>query len=488
MIKLAATGFVGRWSASGWPPCLPAATRRRPTARRRQGQRQRQGKAKKKGEREPRGELRKAYDLLRRLRADDGSRGPPRGAAPRLDRPRGQALPRWPEGLRARATTFLAREYGAAAHDLARAVDHARNAARFDRRRPRPAAALRRLRPRGHRRAGPPRPEPRLRADRLAWATGKRTPGSEVLRQGGPRPLQRRAARRRGRPRRAGRRARPRGRGDDPRARAPRPGRRRTAGRAEAIRASSAAAAERACPSRPRPRGPSRAPTRARRCRRLLPAGVSRRSIDQGASRPRPRRRPGPFRPETPSRRGQSHHGLAEPHRTLRLVLPRHGGDRLHPALPAALPRREGALGPRDRDRLDAGGAVGPGPVPGRTLVRPDRLAQAVPGRRAGGAGRSRPCFLRGAHGVVWLGFLVILFAENGICRAVVESLSGAEAAALARQAGGRRRPRGPPVLEADRHRRWWPCSGAGCRSGTASARSCCRLRSCRAWPSSPRS
>ena len=40
--------------------------------------------------------------------------------------------------------------------------------------------------------------------------------------------------------------------------------------------------------------------------------------------------------------------------------------------------------------------------------------------------------FLRDAHGLVWVGFLVILFAENGICRAVVESLSGAEAAALA--------------------------------------------------------
>jgi MFS family permease len=39
---------------------------------------------------------------------------------------------------------------------------------------------------------------------------------------------------------------------------------------------------------------------------------------------------------------------------------------------------------------------------------------------------------LRGAHGLVWVGFLVVLFAENGIGRAVVESLSGAEAAALA--------------------------------------------------------
>jgi MFS family permease len=44
--------------------------------------------------------------------------------------------------------------------------------------------------------------------------------------------------------------------------------------------------------------------------------------------------------------------------------------------------------------------------------------------------------FLRGAENIVWLGFLVVLFAENGICRAVVESLSGAEAAALAPQGG----------------------------------------------------
>ena len=40
---------------------------------------------------------------------------------------------------------------------------------------------------------------------------------------------------------------------------------------------------------------------------------------------------------------------------------------------------------------------------------------------------------LRGGHGVFWLGLLVVLFAENGVCRAVIESLSGAEAASLAR-------------------------------------------------------
>ncbi len=39
---------------------------------------------------------------------------------------------------------------------------------------------------------------------------------------------------------------------------------------------------------------------------------------------------------------------------------------------------------------------------------------------------------LRGAQGLVWIGFVVVLFAENGIGRAVVESLSGAEAASLA--------------------------------------------------------
>jgi MFS family permease len=40
--------------------------------------------------------------------------------------------------------------------------------------------------------------------------------------------------------------------------------------------------------------------------------------------------------------------------------------------------------------------------------------------------------FLHDAQGIFWIGLLVILFAENGIGRAVVESLAGAEAAALA--------------------------------------------------------
>ena len=84
---------------------------------------------------------------------------------------------------------------------------------------------------------------------------------------------------------------------------------------------------------------------------------------------------------------------------------------------------------------------------------RPWRRCRAWPSSRSdsgrtGSAGASRswsprsrwppwrPCSCRGAHEAVWLGFLVILFAENGICRAVVESLSGAEAAALAPTGG----------------------------------------------------
>jgi MFS family permease len=41
--------------------------------------------------------------------------------------------------------------------------------------------------------------------------------------------------------------------------------------------------------------------------------------------------------------------------------------------------------------------------------------------------------WLRGAQSAVWIAVLVVLFAENGACRAVVESLAGAEAAHLAR-------------------------------------------------------
>jgi hypothetical protein len=93
-------------------------------------------KVKKKGEPKkpggPGGELRKAYDLLRRLRADDGTAGRPEE---RLRDWTDRAAALYRNGLKAlnAGDPAVAREYGVAAHDLARAVDHARNAARFDR-------------------------------------------------------------------------------------------------------------------------------------------------------------------------------------------------------------------------------------------------------------------------------------------------------------------------------------------------------------------
>src|SRR5690242_13946785 len=80
------------------------------------------------------------------------------------------------------------------------------------------------------------------------------------------------------------------------------------------------------------------------------------------------------------------------------------------------------------------------------TLAALSGLAQFPLGIWSDRVGRRKPFLLaaltalavstvliRWAQGPVWLGLLVVLFAENGVCRAVVESLSGAEAAAIAR-------------------------------------------------------
>ncbi len=91
--------------------------------------------AKKKGEPGPAGDLTKAYDLLRRLRASDSSVGRPEE---RIREWTERATKYYRDGTKALDTgdEFLAHEYGAIAHDLARATDHARNAALLDRRDP----------------------------------------------------------------------------------------------------------------------------------------------------------------------------------------------------------------------------------------------------------------------------------------------------------------------------------------------------------------
>jgi hypothetical protein len=88
-------------------------------------------KAKKKEDRGPAGDLKRAYDLLRRIKADGRSSGRPEE---RLRDWTDRATRLYRDGVRAaeKGDDRLAHEYGASAHDLARAVDHARNAALFD--------------------------------------------------------------------------------------------------------------------------------------------------------------------------------------------------------------------------------------------------------------------------------------------------------------------------------------------------------------------
>ncbi len=88
-------------------------------------------KAKKKEDRGPGGEMKKAYDLLRRLRSDGRNVGRPEE---RLKDWTERATRIYRDAVRAfeKGDERKAREYGVAAHDLARAVDHARNAAMFE--------------------------------------------------------------------------------------------------------------------------------------------------------------------------------------------------------------------------------------------------------------------------------------------------------------------------------------------------------------------
>ncbi|HMB02965.1 MAG TPA: hypothetical protein VKP69_04395, partial [Isosphaeraceae bacterium] len=87
---------------------------------------------KKKGEHGPGGDLKKAYDLLRRLRSDGRTTG---RSEERLRDWTERATKLYRDGLKAHEAgdPRLAHEYGAAAHDLARAIDHARNAAQYER-------------------------------------------------------------------------------------------------------------------------------------------------------------------------------------------------------------------------------------------------------------------------------------------------------------------------------------------------------------------
>src|SRR5436305_23910 len=79
------------------------------------------------------------------------------------------------------------------------------------------------------------------------------------------------------------------------------------------------------------------------------------------------------------------------------------------------------------------------------TLAALAGLAQFPVGVWSGHVGRRKPFLIVAlailavatlllplVHGVILLGWIVVLFAENGLCRAIVESLAGAEATHLA--------------------------------------------------------
>jgi hypothetical protein len=87
--------------------------------------------AKKKEAKDFGGDMKKAYDLLRRLRSDNRNVGRPEE---RLKDWTERATRLYRDALKAygRGEEHQAREFGVAAHDLARAVDHARNAATFE--------------------------------------------------------------------------------------------------------------------------------------------------------------------------------------------------------------------------------------------------------------------------------------------------------------------------------------------------------------------
>ena len=117
LIALGSSSLLGLALAAAMPPEPPQG----PPA----------PKAKKKEDRDPGGEMKKAYDLLRRLRSDNRSVGRPEE---RLKDWTERATQLYRDALKAyeKGEERTAREYGVAAHDLARAVDHARNAATFD--------------------------------------------------------------------------------------------------------------------------------------------------------------------------------------------------------------------------------------------------------------------------------------------------------------------------------------------------------------------
>jgi hypothetical protein len=113
-------------------PEVPPLPKKKELFGKRKGDEGKKGELARKGEEGPERDLNRAYTLLRRLRADGQAAGRPEA---RIREWTARAAEYYRDGLRALRddNPQLAHEYAAIAHDLARAVEHARNAALYDR-------------------------------------------------------------------------------------------------------------------------------------------------------------------------------------------------------------------------------------------------------------------------------------------------------------------------------------------------------------------
>ena len=130
VLSISLLGMMPPSSQEGDEP--PPPPKKKEFYSKKKGDRGKEEKAKKKGEPGPENDLARAYDLLRRIRAEGQSAG---RTEARIREWTDHAVEYYRDGLKALKddNPQLAHEYGAIAHDLARAIDHARNAALYDR-------------------------------------------------------------------------------------------------------------------------------------------------------------------------------------------------------------------------------------------------------------------------------------------------------------------------------------------------------------------
>ena len=124
--------LMGMVPAAPQEPGEPPPPKKKDFFGKRKGEAGKKGEFAKKGEEGPEHDLSRAYNLLRRLRAEGQASG---RTEARIREWTDRAVDYYRNGLRAMqdGNRQLAHEYGAIAHDLARAVEHARNAALYDR-------------------------------------------------------------------------------------------------------------------------------------------------------------------------------------------------------------------------------------------------------------------------------------------------------------------------------------------------------------------